>query len=87
MQDLVPANVRVSLALHLLQVVGTFVAGFPSSGENDSPSVEAVGFSPSLPVAVTGSLSGVLGVWDLPTQKLRQQCQHGVGHSYASRSA
>lgn len=42
------------------------------------PSVEAVGFSPALPVAVTGSLSGVMGVWDVPTQKLRQKLTHEV---------
>ena len=59
--------------------MATFAAGFPLSGEDDSPSVEAVAFSSSLPVAVTGSLSGVLGVWDLPTQRLRQQLQHEVG--------
>lgn len=59
--------------------MATFAAGFPLSGEDDPPSVEAVGFSSSLPVAVTGSLSGALGVWDLPTQRLRQQLQHEVG--------
>ena len=59
--------------------MATFAAGFPLTGDDDSPSVEAVGFSSSLPVAVTGSLSGVLGIWDLPTQRLRQQLQHEVG--------
>ena len=69
------------MSLHVMQVVVTFAAGFPSSGENDSPLIEAVGFSPSLPIAVTGSLSGVLGVWDVPTQKPRQQCQPAWGRS------
>ena len=49
------------------------------SGQGDElPSVEAVGFSSALPVAVTGSLSGMVGVWDIPTQKLRQQLTHEV---------
>ena len=72
--------------------MATFAAGFPSSEgatpasdkvegeeEREFVCVEAVGFSPTLPVAVTGSLSGVLGVWDLPTQQLRLQCPHEVG--------
>lgn len=59
--------------------MATFPAGFPLSDVDDPPSVEAVGFSSSLPVVVTGSLSGFLGVWDLPTQRLRQQLQHEVG--------
>ncbi len=70
-----------------------FSAGFPCGSENhasededtesqsrknDSGSVEAVCFSPVFPVAVTGSLSGVIGVWDISTQKLRQQCMQKV---------
>lgn len=46
--------------------------------EPQVPVIESVGFCPSLPLALTGSLSGVLAVWDLPTQKLRQQCRHEV---------
>ena len=46
--------------------------------EDELQSVEAVGFSPTLPVAVTGSLSGVVGIWDIPTQKLRQNLTHEV---------
>eukprot|EP00731_Ephydatia_muelleri_P030804 Em0022g318a len=56
------------------KVLATFDASEGSSGEEQMP-VEAVAFSTSLPVALTGSLSGVLGVWDLSTQKLRQQCR------------
>ena len=70
----------------------TFGAGFPKSqssgaggggdeeSESEPPSVEAIAFSPVLPIAVTGSLSGVLGVWDMPTQKLRQRCNHDVSY-------
>lgn len=66
-----------------LQVLSVFPAGFsppsPSSeGAHTSCSVEAVCFSPSQSMGLTGSLSGVLGVWDLPTQKLRLQCVHQV---------
>ena len=64
----------------------TFSAGFAGQGDADGgaegekevSSVEAVGLSPVIPLAVTGSLSGVLGVWDMPTQKLRQKCTHKV---------
>ena len=84
--------VRLKLFLIIyLQVLCVFAAGFsPASNESGSSggsesgdgerqcSVEAVGFSPLLPVAVTGSLSGVVGVWDFPTQKLRQKCSHEV---------
>ena len=65
----------------------TFSAGFARQGGSDAgaegekeevSSVEAVGLSPTVPLAVTGSLSGVLGVWDMPTQKLRQKCIHKV---------
>lgn len=41
-------------------------------------SVESVCFSPVLPVVVTGSLSGVIGVWDVSTQQLRQRCLQNV---------
>ena len=79
-----------------IQILATFQAGFPrSEGASSSPAgqvsdlseerepvcVEAVGFSSVLPVALTGSLSGVLGVWDLPTQQLRLQCTHDVSIS------
>ena len=66
----------------------TFSAGFAkhvdsgggASAEQESQlsPVEAVGFSPSTSLAVTGSLSGVMGVWDIPTQKLRHKCVHQV---------
>lgn len=68
----------------------TFSAGFAKQGvdggagasagetESELSSVEAVEFSPTNPLAVTGSLSGVMGIWDIPTQKLRQKCIHKV---------
>ena len=59
-----------------------FPAGFPEErGEGEGEmlcGVEAVCFSPVLPVALTGSLSGVLGVWDLASQRLRHKCIHKV---------
>ncbi len=63
-------------------MLSVFPAGFAEEreggGEELSCDVEAVCFSSVLPVGLTGSLSGVLGVWDLPTQKLRQKCLHKV---------
>ena len=66
----------------LLKVLADFAAGFAPSEEGGAEvacSVEAVSFSRTMPVGLTASLSGVMGVWDLPTQKLRQQCIHQVG--------
>ena len=62
----------------LLQVLASFSAGFSTGGE-EAASVEAVAFSPSHPHALTGSLTGVMGVWDIPTQTLRHHCTHEVG--------
>lgn len=71
------------------KVLATLAVGFPKqtaelSGDEASvsevaSSVEAVGFSPVLPLAVTASLSGVLGVWDTSSWTLRHQCHHEAG--------
>ena len=68
--------------------MATLGAGFPR-GQDSAPSppeegagcVECVAFSPTLPLAVSGSLSGAMAVWDLPTQQLRLVCQHEVSLS------
>ncbi|XP_077997578.1 angio-associated migratory cell protein-like [Glandiceps talaboti] len=60
------------------KVITTFGAGPPAS-EEESNSVEAVGFCKSLPLAAVGSLNGVVGVWDVPTQIKRNQCKHDAG--------
>lgn len=68
----------------MVQVIATLAAGMPqetSDTERDSPpssSVEAVAFCPSLPLAITASLSGAVGVWDIATQKLRHKLHHQV---------
>ena len=68
----------------LFQVVATFAAGMPQDSadvDGDGPppsSVEAVAFCPSLPLALTASLSGGVGVWDIATQKLRHKLPHQV---------
>lgn len=62
------------------KVLSTLAAGFQTDGDSDSPpSIEAVGFSPQQPMLATASLSGVLGVWDLSSYRLRQQCKHPGG--------
>ncbi len=78
------AYVCISIQLLLAQVVATLGAGFPR-GQDSVPSalaedgsVECVAFTPTLPLAVSGSLSGAMAVWDLPTQQLRLVCQHEV---------
>ncbi|KAL9957954.1 hypothetical protein ACROYT_G034913 [Oculina patagonica] len=61
------------------KVLSTLVAGFQSDDDDSPPSIEAVGFSPQQPMLATASLSGVLGVWDLSSYRLRQQCKHPGG--------
>ncbi|EDO35758.1 predicted protein [Nematostella vectensis] len=60
------------------KVLTSLNAGFPNpKDDTDSPpSIESVCFSKVNPVLATASLSGVLGLWDLSTQRLRQQCKH-----------
>jgi len=52
--------------------------GMEDKYSSDRRSVEAVCFCPVLPVVVTGSLSGHVGVWDIATQRLRQKCMQEV---------
>ncbi|XP_002734673.1 angio-associated migratory cell protein-like [Saccoglossus kowalevskii] len=59
------------------KVIATFSVG--DSNSDDSNSVEAVGFCNSLPLAAVGSLNGFLTIWDISTQKLRNQCKHEAG--------
>ena len=77
-----------SCVVHM-KVVASLDAGMPqevSSTDNvdeatsqpPPSSVEDVAFSPSLPLALTASLSGAVGVWDIATQKLRHKLHHQV---------
>ncbi|XP_064607664.1 angio-associated migratory cell protein-like [Liolophura sinensis] len=59
------------------KVLATFQCGKPASLETDC--VETVGFSQTQPLVATGSLSGSLCVWDVPTQVLRHTCPHEAG--------
>jgi hypothetical protein len=71
-----------------VQVVVSLAAGMPrevapTADDEDKThstpsSVEDVAFFPSLPLALTASLSGAVGVWDIATQKLRHTLQHQV---------
>lgn len=61
------------------KVLTTLSAGLQSSDADSLPSIEAVGFSPLQPILATASLSGVLGLWDLSSYRLRQQCKHAGG--------
>ena len=74
--------------LYTVQVVVSLAAGMPqevaSTADDEGTiqpppsSVEDVAFFPSLPLALTASLSGAVGVWDIATQKLRHTLQHQV---------
>ncbi|CAG8668859.1 5597_t:CDS:10 [Ambispora leptoticha] len=57
----------------LLNILNGNILG---SFENHTDSVEAVGFSNSLPLAATGSLDNSLNIWDLNTFRLRQTSHH-----------
>ncbi|XP_071792333.1 angio-associated migratory cell protein-like [Asterias amurensis] len=61
------------------KVLATFSAGAIKENIGDSNSVESVGLCQSQSLAAVGSLNGSLGLWDVPTQKIRHQCQHEAG--------
>jgi len=48
-------------------------------GDGEDDSVEAVGFSSSHNYAATGTVKGLLTVWDLSSQTPRHQLQHKDG--------
>lgn len=58
------------------KVLATFDCSSPGVDEN---SVEAVGFSPTHAFAATGTVTGVLGIWDTNTQICRHRCTHDAG--------
>lgn len=47
--------------------------------ESKNNSVEALEFCSNQPLLATASLSGVLGIWDVTSQRLRHQCRHQAG--------
>jgi ribosome assembly protein SQT1 len=51
---------------------------FIGSLNGHSDAVEAVAFCPSLPLVVSGSIDGMVLVWDLQTLKQRTALQHQV---------
>ena len=62
------------------KVLATFDAGFPQSKEeSENTSVECVCFSNDTVFVLSGSLSGVLGIWDISAQRLRHECKHPIG--------
>ncbi|CAG5933274.1 angio-associated migratory cell protein [Menidia menidia] len=65
------------------KVVGTFsVEGGKAKGQRDeeeSNSVESVGFCNILPLIAVAYLDGTLAIYDLSTQVLRHRCQHEAG--------
>lgn len=79
-----------SAVLYTVQVVVSLAAGMPqevaSTADDEGmiqpppSSVEDVVFFPTLPLALTASLSGAVGVWDIATQKLRHTLRHQVQH-------
>ncbi|XP_014663766.1 PREDICTED: angio-associated migratory cell protein-like isoform X2 [Priapulus caudatus] len=61
---------------HNGKVLGIIDAGDQQQeGANAEDSIESVAFSPSLQLLATGSLNGMLGIWDVPTQVLRHNCK------------
>ncbi|XP_067426215.1 angio-associated migratory cell protein isoform X1 [Emydura macquarii macquarii] len=54
-------------------------ASKPSAEEAESNSVESLGFCNVMPLAAVGYLDGTLAIYDIPTQSLRQRCQHESG--------
>ncbi|XP_077587516.1 angio-associated migratory cell protein [Stigmatopora nigra] len=50
-----------------------------SRDEEDSNSVESVGFCNVLPLLAVAYLDGILAIYDIPTQGLRHRCHHEAG--------
>ena len=67
------------------KILSTFDAGFPQGddGSEDS-SVECVAFTDDTSYILSGSLSGVLAVWDISAQRLRHTCKHPLGAGIAT---
>ncbi|KAG8004558.1 Angio-associated migratory cell protein [Nibea albiflora] len=65
------------------KVVGSFSAdGSKAKGSKDDEetnSVESVGFCNTLPLIAVAYLEGTLAIYDLSTQVLRHKCQHEAG--------
>lgn len=65
------------------KVLGSFSLHNSNVGSNmeeqDSISVESVGFCNVLPLIAVGYLDGTLAIYDLSTQSLRHRCKHEVG--------
>ena len=62
------------------KLVASFDAGFAqASDDSEPPSIECVAFSHDQTLACSGSLSGVLAIWDISAQRLRHQCKHPAG--------
>uniref|UniRef100_H3CSB2 Angio-associated migratory cell protein n=1 Tax=Tetraodon nigroviridis TaxID=99883 RepID=H3CSB2_TETNG len=61
---------------------GKVIGAFSVNGdrdEDDSNSVESVGFCKTLPLVAVAYLEGTLAIYDLSTQVLRHRCPHEVG--------
>eukprot|EP00794_Sanderia_malayensis_P017476 gene17476-19223_t len=63
------------------KVITTFQASFHEKGDDhdesqQSTSIECVAFSNDMMYILSGSLSGVLAVWDISAQRLRHKCKH-----------
>ncbi|KAF4080002.1 hypothetical protein AMELA_G00165390 [Ameiurus melas] len=64
------------------KVLGSFSvenSGEKNMEEQDSISVESVGFCNVLPLIAVAYLDGTLAIYDLTTQSLRHRCKHEVG--------
>lgn len=66
------------------KVVGVFSiedskAAGSKADEEDSNSVESVGFCKVLPLIAVAYLDGTLAIYDMSTQHLRHRCQHKAG--------
>ncbi|XP_013794706.1 angio-associated migratory cell protein-like isoform X2 [Limulus polyphemus] len=61
------------------KVLATFQCNDKPGDEKSSNSVESVGFCSSLPLVATGTLSGTLFIWDIPTQTQRSAIQLQAG--------
>ncbi|XP_062303083.1 angio-associated migratory cell protein [Osmerus eperlanus] len=72
-------NTATGKVVGVFSVEGSQAKAARDGEEDESNSVESVGFCHVLPLVAVAYLDGTLAVYDLSTQTLRHKCQHEAG--------
>lgn len=60
-------------------VTGKILTTLSMNVDSHPDSIECIVFTPSQQLLICGTLSGAIGIWDMPTQKLRHLAHDGSG--------